>query len=130
MTNASARRTDHGPANLLLFSGPISPLRRMLERVVTARRRLVERVLPLGLLALAAISVPVMILSSSGLGRLEALREEKRRTDQAISQLSQQIRQLRAEVLRVRSDPAAVERVARDELGLVRKTEVVFQFRD
>jgi len=101
----------------------------MLRGVSTARANLVERVLPLALLAVAVISVPVMILSSSGLGRLETLREEKRRTDQAISQLSQQIRQLRAEVERVRSDPAAVERVARDELGLVRKTEVVFQFR-
>jgi len=39
-----------------------------------------------------------------------------------------QIEQLRAEVARAKSDPAVVERIARDELGLVRQTEVVFQF--
>ena len=35
---------------------------------------------------------------------------------------------LRIEVRRLRDDPAAVERIARDELGMVRKSEVVFQF--
>ncbi|HEV8551481.1 MAG TPA: septum formation initiator family protein, partial [Polyangiaceae bacterium] len=34
-----------------------------------------------------------------------------------------------AEVARVKDDPAYVERAARDELGLLRQTEVVFQFR-
>ncbi|MCK6592584.1 MAG: septum formation initiator family protein [Polyangiaceae bacterium] len=29
---------------------------------------------------------------------------------------------------RLRDDPSAVERIARDDLGLVRQTEVVFQF--
>jgi cell division protein FtsB len=31
-------------------------------------------------------------------------------------------------VARLRDDPAALERIARDDLGLVRQTEVVFQF--
>jgi cell division protein FtsB len=91
---------------------------------------LLERALPIGILAVAVVSVPVMILSSSGLGRLNALRHEKTRADEEISRLSQQIRELRAEVQRIKDDPAAVEQVARDELGLVRQTEVVFQFKD
>lgn len=90
----------------------------------------VERVLPLALLGLAAVSVPVMILSPMGLPRLNALREEKRQAEEEISRLGAEIRELRAEVQRIKKDPAAVERAARDELGLVRATEVVFQFKD
>ncbi|MBN2196585.1 MAG: septum formation initiator family protein [Polyangiaceae bacterium] len=70
-----------------------------------------------------------MALAPSGLGRLQSLREERRRADQTVESLSREIDRLRAEVARIKSDPAAVEQVARDELGLVRQTEIVFQFR-
>jgi cell division protein FtsB len=63
------------------------------------------------------------------LHRLTSLREERSRADTEISRLSQQIAELRAQVQRIKEEPAAVERVARDELGLVRQTEVVFQFK-
>ncbi|HYO97742.1 MAG TPA: septum formation initiator family protein [Polyangiaceae bacterium] len=89
-----------------------------------------QRMLPVVLLAVAAVSVPVMILSPEGLSRLEHLESEKARADQEAARLSEEIRRLRAEVKDIKEDPAAVERVARDELGLVRQTEVVFQFRD
>ena len=90
----------------------------------------VQRVLPLAVLAVAAISVPLLMLSATGLPRLQGLREEKVRADDEVSRLSQQIWELRAEVTKIKDDPAAVERAARDELGLVRRTEVVFQFHD
>jgi cell division protein FtsB len=86
--------------------------------------------MPLAVLAIAAISVPMLMLSATGLPRLQGLREEKVRADEEVSRLSQQIWELRAEVARIKDDPAAVERAARDELGLVRRTEVVFQFHD
>ncbi|HEY4102601.1 MAG TPA: septum formation initiator family protein [Polyangiaceae bacterium] len=89
-----------------------------------------QRVLPLAVLALAAISVPMMMLSSTGLPRLQSLRDEKVRADDEVSRLSEQIWELRAEVAHIKDDPAAVERAARDELGLVRRSEVVFQFRE
>jgi len=72
----------------------------------------------------------MLMLSATGLPRLQGLREEKVRADEELSRLSQQIWELRAEVARIKDDPAAVERAARDELGLVRRTEVVFQFHD
>jgi cell division protein FtsB len=97
---------------------------------VTSTRLLLERALPIGILAVAIVSVPVMIFSASGLERLNSLRHERGRADEEISRLSQQIRELRSEVDRIKDDPAAVEQVARDELGLVRQTEVVFQFKD
>jgi cell division protein FtsB len=88
-----------------------------------------KRILPLAVIATAAISVPAMAFSRGGLARLDALREERRRADQDAARLAREIERLRAEVRRIKEDPASVERAARDELGLVRQTEVVFQFR-
>lgn len=88
-----------------------------------------RRLLPLFVIATAAISVPAMALSRGGLARLDALREERNRADQDAARLAREIDRLRAEVRRIKEDPAYVERAARDELGLVRQTEVVFQFR-
>jgi len=88
-----------------------------------------RRVLPLAVTAVAAISVPILIFSPSGLARLRSLREERTRADDEVGRLSREIERLRAEVRRIKEDPAHVERAARDELGLLRQTEVVFQFR-
>lgn len=87
-----------------------------------------QRTLPLAVLLVAAVSVPIMIVSPEGLPRLRNLEDERTKAQQEISRLSGQITMLRAEVSRIKTDPAAVERAARDELGLVRTTEVVFQF--
>jgi cell division protein FtsB len=89
---------------------------------------LIQRLMPVAVLCTAVVSVPVMIFSADGLGRLRHLEAEKQRADEEVSRLSEQIRRLRAEVRRIKDDPTMVERVARDELGLVRQTEVVFQF--
>lgn len=88
-----------------------------------------QRLLPLLVLAVAVVSVPVMIFSPDGLARLRALEEEKRKADEEIARLSAQIQEYRVQVRRIKEDPAFVERAARDELGLVRQTEVVFQFK-
>jgi cell division protein FtsB len=96
---------------------------------MSSKSLLVERLLPIGILALAVIAVPVMVLSPTGLGRLRNLQQERVRAETEVSRLTEEIRQLRGEVTQIKSDPAAVERVARDELGLVRQTEVVFQFK-
>lgn len=89
---------------------------------------LLQRLLPLSILVGALVSVPVMIWSDSGLPRLRKLQGERVEARERVSRLSADIRQLRAEVERVKRDPSHVERTARDELGLVRQTEIVFQF--
>lgn len=91
-------------------------------------QEVVERVLPLIVLGVALVSVPMLIWSPSGLPRLERLREERTMLQDKAARLGDEIRRLQAEVARVKSDPSHVEQVARDELGLVRQTEVVFQF--
>lgn len=89
---------------------------------------ILERILPLSILVLAVVAVPVMMLSPTGLHRLQGLREERVRADAEVQRVSREIHRLRAEVHRIKTDLDAVEQAARDELGLVRQTEVVFQF--
>jgi cell division protein FtsB len=93
------------------------------------RSALLSRLLPLAVLVGALISVPVLVWSESGLPRLRKLQAEQIEARERSSKLSSEIRRLRAEVERVKRDPSHVERIARDELGLVRQTEVVFQFK-
>lgn len=78
----------------------------------------------------AMVSVPILVWSESGLPRLRKLQQEQVEAKERSSRLSSDIRQLRAEVSRVKRDPSHVERTARDELGLVRQTEIVFQFQE
>jgi cell division protein FtsB len=85
-------------------------------------------VLPLAVLVVAVIGAPLMILSPQGLPRLRGLEKELADVDEENAEMRRQIEDLRGRVTRLRDDPAAVERIARDDLGLVRQTEVVFQF--
>jgi cell division protein FtsB len=89
---------------------------------------LVERILPIAILAMAVVGAPAMMLAPEGLPRLRSLSKELAHVQSENADLRQQIRHLRGRVQHLRDDPAAVERIARDELGLVRTSEVVFQF--
>ncbi len=95
---------------------------------VSRHRWLLERALPVGLLAVAVIGAPVMIFSRDGMPRLEAVEQELHTVDEENLELRREIEVLRAQVSQLRDDPAALERIARDELGLIRESEVVFQF--
>lgn len=89
---------------------------------------MLERALPVAILAVAVVGAPVLILSPQGLPRLRGLERELKDVDDENAELRRQSESLRGRVARLRDDPAAVERIARDDLGLVRQTEVVFQF--
>jgi len=90
--------------------------------------RLLERALPIGLITLAIVGVPVLIVQPEGLPRMRALEKELAGVEAENAELRRDVGKLRVEVKELRDDPAAVERIARDQLGLVRKSEVVFQF--
>jgi cell division protein FtsB len=79
-------------------------------------------------LVLAVIGAPVLILSPQGLPRLRGLEKELADVEEENASMRREIEELRGKVARLRDDPAAVERIARDDLGLLRQTEVVFQF--
>ncbi len=89
-----------------------------------------EHAIPVLAMVAATATVPILCLAPDALPRLGQLREEKARTVQQIHNISKEIQELRVKAERVRTNPAAVEQVARDELGLVRQTELVFQFVD
>jgi cell division protein FtsB len=82
----------------------------------------------MGLLILAIVSVPLMVLQPQGLPRYRALEAELRQMRRGNESLAHEVRRLDAEVRQLRSEPAAMERIARDELGMVREGEIVFQF--
>jgi len=92
------------------------------------RRAAAQRLLPILVLALGILGVPALLLSTGGLGRLERLSTERQTVELEISRLNKRIDQLRSRTQALKSDPTAVERSARDELGLLRRTEIVFHF--
>jgi cell division protein FtsB len=96
--------------------------------LVTPTTRLLERILPVAMLVVAVVGAPVMIFSPQGLPRLRGLEKELGDVDEENAALRREIDSLKGRVARLRDDPGAVERIARDNLGLVRQTEVVFQF--
>lgn len=88
----------------------------------------VERLLPSAILVIAAVGAPVLIFSGEGLPRLRALDAELQAVRKENDDERRQIGFLRKNVQKLKDEPATVERIARDELGLVRRNEVVFQF--
>ncbi len=87
-----------------------------------------QRILPIAILAVALIGVPILIFQPEGLPRMRAMQKELAEVNAENAEARRDIEHLRAEVRELRDDPTAVERIARDQLGLVRKSEVVFQF--
>ena len=84
--------------------------------------------LPFALLVLAIVAVPLRILDERGLPRYRVLKAELGEVKEANARLEAEVRALAREVEGLRNDPAAIERVARDELGMIREGELVFQF--
>lgn len=80
------------------------------------------------MLALALVAVPLLLVQPAGLPRLRALQKELEDVNSENRELRRDVGRLRAEVQALRDDPAAIERIARGELGMVRRSEVVFQF--
>lgn len=86
------------------------------------------RGLPIAVLTISLIAVPVLVLEPQGLPRMKGLEKELAQVQAENADLRRDVGKLRADVKELRDNPTAVERIAREQLGLVRKTEVVFQF--
>lgn len=85
-------------------------------------------VLPFALLVMAIVAVPLRILDERGLPRYRVLKSELREVASGNERLRREVRALQQEVDGLRTNPAAIEQVARDELGMIRDDEIVFQF--
>jgi cell division protein FtsB len=86
------------------------------------------RGLPLAVLTISLIAVPVLVLQPEGMPRMRSLEKELADVEAENAELRRDVSRLRTEVKDLRENPTAVERIAREQLGLVRKSEVVFQF--
>jgi len=102
------------------------------ERRSVARRvrSVLGWLLPLSLLTVAIVSVPMLVMGEAGLPRFRALRAELSEVEHENDRMRRDVDHLRVEVDHLRDDPEAIERIARDELGMVREDELLFQFED
>jgi len=77
---------------------------------------------------LVVASVLVIIWSPNGLLHLRQLHVEHQTLIQSNLALEKENHRLYGEIGRLRNDPAAIEHLARQELGLVKDGELIFQF--
>ena len=84
--------------------------------------------LPLALILGAVIAAPILILGDEGLPRYRRLSYELDDARTANRRLRKEIEALREEIHALRTEPTALERIARDELGMIKPDEVIFQF--
>jgi cell division protein FtsB len=84
--------------------------------------------MPFGLVVFAMLSVPLRILSEEGLPRYRRLKDQLTRMQGDNVALERDIERLKRDVDMLLHDPDTIERIARDELGLIGKDEVLFEF--
>ena len=77
---------------------------------------------------LVLTSVLLIIWSPNGLLHLRQLRDEHQELTTRNLILEKENHQLYQEISRLRNDPTAIESLARQELGLVKEGELIFQF--
>ena len=94
-----------------------------------ARQARVRKHLPRLLLAIVGLWIGYgLIAGEAGLLRILALKRQARALEAEVARLEAQTRQRREERDRLRSDPAYLEKIAREDFGLARPDELVFRF--
>ena len=78
----------------------------------------------LGAVVLAGLSIG----DARGLRRIQRLEQDLRQRDEKNASLDAENVRLRREIQALQGDPRALERAAREELGLIKDGEVVFTF--
>ncbi len=84
--------------------------------------------LPFSLMVMAVMTVPTLVLDEQGLPRYRNLQAELGELRESNEDLVREISGLKREIEALRADTSYIERIARDELGMVRTEEFVFQF--
>lgn len=92
------------------------------------RRR--SRQIKLAVLFLGCLLLVDAVFGERGLLQTMTSRQELLRVRQALSELKQHNEALRAHARRLQGDPATLELVARQELGLIRRGEILVLLSD
>ena len=95
----------------------------------TARSR-GRRVLQYLLVFVSCVLVVDAIVGEKGLIAMMKARQQYRALEQSLGQARAENAQLREEARRLREDPAAIEEIARRELGLIKPGEKLFIIKD
>ncbi len=90
--------------------------------------RFVRVVLILALLCLGVVLVPLKLFDSNGFDRVDRLDRELSGLRDADASLKRENEILRKKIRAFHADPNYIEKIARDELGMVGPSEVVYQF--
>lgn len=81
---------------------------------------------------ISAIVTMIVVLwiffSPMGLLKYYQIRKELNEVQAANQELSESNEKLRAEIDKLKNDPAFLEELARKEYGLIKKNEIIFQF--
>jgi len=89
-------------------------------------RRVVEYLL----LGVGVVLVVDALVGDKGLLEIMKKREEYRALEQSLTRARDENARLREDARRLRQDPAAIEEIARRELGLIKPGEKLFIIRD
>ncbi|MBW2276064.1 MAG: septum formation initiator family protein [Deltaproteobacteria bacterium] len=92
--------------------------------------RFIRVALPAVLLLAAAIFVPLKIFDHKGLARIDRLQTELEGLGDINRQLKRENDEIRMQIQSFHSDQGYVEKIARDELGMVGPEEIIYQFPD
>jgi cell division protein FtsB len=100
----------------------MEPLRRISEFLYASRRRLAT-----GGVALVALALAWHVLfGANGMMMYEHKRAEYRKLQSEIDSMQQENQQLEQQVEKLRSDPATIERAAREQLHYARPGEEIY----
>ncbi len=83
-----------------------------------------------GVLAFGLGYLPLQFFGERGLSQYRRLEQERSELEARNQQLAEEIRQMRLEVRRLRDDDVALEKAARDDLGMVRPGELIFVLKE
>lgn len=106
------------------------PLRRRSRAPVAAPSPWRSRLLHYGLVLVTVILVVDALVGDKGFLDTLRARRQYREAAAALAQKRLENARLRDEIRRLRDDPAAIEAVAREDLGLMRRDEIVFIVHD
>ncbi|MFH1074619.1 MAG: septum formation initiator family protein [Candidatus Firestonebacteria bacterium] len=87
-----------------------------------------EKLIKILIYAVLAVVVYFFMAGNAGLIHLIRSKLEKSKIEREIALLEEENRKAAVEIQTLRSDLKSVERIAREELGLIKKGEVVYKF--
>lgn len=82
------------------------------------------------LLVTCLVILVYAVLGDQGFLHLHRLKHELRDLQQQVAEIEAENQKLREEIKRLKTDPECIDRIARQELGMLRENETLFIFRE